>query len=327
MDNLLFDFVRPKVMDIKIGTRTFLESECANMKPRHDLFKKVMKNNLSSFLTPEECEAQAITKHRYLCVRDATSTTSELGCRIEGIAGYRRQMRDAITAELVSIHTHEDMCQAFQSFVEIVATDDGQSLDGPLPAVLASQLHQRLLQLCTALESSAFVKQHEFIGTSVLIVADALGHVGAFWIDFAKSYPYCGEISHRRPWSLGNHEDGLLVGLGNLTRAWGEVTETLSSHRTRGSFSEAEQHQSIVRLCSLRGPILEADSEVTGEGTPSDLYLLSSLCSLSGRVSADEVDEFVEEAACQDNKSRLCGLSSHDAETMSAADGGYTFLD
>ena len=41
MRDLLYDFNNPSVMDIKIGTRTFLESEVSNTKARNDLYLKV----------------------------------------------------------------------------------------------------------------------------------------------------------------------------------------------------------------------------------------------------------------------------------------------
>lgn len=41
MRDLLYDFHNPCVMDIKMGTRTFLESEVSNTKARKDLYEKV----------------------------------------------------------------------------------------------------------------------------------------------------------------------------------------------------------------------------------------------------------------------------------------------
>lgn len=39
--DLLYGFVNPSIMDIKIGNRTFLESEVSNTEARNDLYKKV----------------------------------------------------------------------------------------------------------------------------------------------------------------------------------------------------------------------------------------------------------------------------------------------
>jgi len=41
MEDLLHGFTDPNVMDIKMGTRTFLESEVTNNAARCDLYQKV----------------------------------------------------------------------------------------------------------------------------------------------------------------------------------------------------------------------------------------------------------------------------------------------
>jgi len=41
MEDLLHGFTDPNVMDIKMGTRTFLESEVTNTSARSDLYQKV----------------------------------------------------------------------------------------------------------------------------------------------------------------------------------------------------------------------------------------------------------------------------------------------
>lgn len=56
------------------------------------------------------------------------------------------------------------------------------------------------------------------IGSSILFMYDSEG-AGAWMIDFAKALPVPCELphlSHRRPWQLGNHEDGYLIGVDNL---------------------------------------------------------------------------------------------------------------
>jgi len=42
MANLLYGTHQPRVMDIKIGQRTFQEDEVSNQKTRMDLLKKMM---------------------------------------------------------------------------------------------------------------------------------------------------------------------------------------------------------------------------------------------------------------------------------------------
>ena len=42
MANLLYGTCKPRIMDIKIGQRTFQEDEVTNQKTRMDLLKKMM---------------------------------------------------------------------------------------------------------------------------------------------------------------------------------------------------------------------------------------------------------------------------------------------
>lgn len=45
MQDLLHGFTDPNVIDIKMGTRTFLESEVTNTTARSDLYQKVTMYN------------------------------------------------------------------------------------------------------------------------------------------------------------------------------------------------------------------------------------------------------------------------------------------
>ena len=69
-------------MDIKIGTRTFLESEVSNTKKRADLYEKMVAID-NDEPTEEERKAGAITKLRYMQFRERESSTAQLGFRIE----------------------------------------------------------------------------------------------------------------------------------------------------------------------------------------------------------------------------------------------------
>jgi 1D-myo-inositol-triphosphate 3-kinase len=71
-------------MDVKLGTRTWLESEVKNNKPRADLFEKMYKIDPTAF-NEGELEAKSVTKLRYMQFREKLSSTSCLGFRIEGV--------------------------------------------------------------------------------------------------------------------------------------------------------------------------------------------------------------------------------------------------
>lgn len=285
IDNLLYDFVNPKIMDVKIGTRTFLESECACPTLRPDLFMKMVKK-FPSAPTPEENEAKAVTKHRYLSVHDASSTTTELGYRIEGIAGYRRRKYKEVQEEVLAIAKHEHAKETLLGFIEVTATDDGQITDGPSSSELGTAIRKKLQDFYNVLSASAFVKQHELIGSSVLIVADATGKVGTFWIDFAKTYPASLEITHRNLWELGNHEDGVFLGLENLLVACADVADSLN--KAARSVGRRLHRQASIRYCSNHGPVRDAEDV-------SDVALLSALPTLKGLGDKDTLARLIEE--------------------------------
>jgi len=287
MDNLLFNYKCPKVMDVKVGSRTFLESECMNKKPRADLFAKMLQNGLSEYLTEEEQRVEQITKYRYLSTEDANTTSVELGYRIEGIAGYRRRSRSRVKSELRAIRNQDDVRPQFQQFAEICATNDGQSEeseDEVSAATVARRIESRLRQFSAAAQCSAFVAQHEIIGSSVLLVADSTGHADVYWIDFAKTFPCSTGITHRSPWSLGNHEDGFFGGLENLMECWGEVGGAMITKQLSEGFSDVESvRHSRARSIAI-GPLIEGDEECSN----TDIALLSSL-------SIGQYDELMEE--------------------------------
>ena len=86
MQDLLYSFNNPSIMDIKIGVRTFIidESDEKETMPRHDLYLK-MKKIAPNELTEEEHQRQAINKRRYMSWRECSTCSSTLGFRIEAI--------------------------------------------------------------------------------------------------------------------------------------------------------------------------------------------------------------------------------------------------
>ena len=63
-------------MDIKMGTRTFLESEVKNPALRKDLYEKMTKLNPDE-PTAEEHRLKAVTKLRYMQVCTASLTDAD----------------------------------------------------------------------------------------------------------------------------------------------------------------------------------------------------------------------------------------------------------
>lgn len=234
MTNLLKDFRSPKVMDVKLGIRTFLERECGNSTLRRDLYERMLKHYPGQ-VTEEDRVNQGITKARWMRLRDMSSTVRTLGFRIDGIAGYRRGQKGDLDEELTRLRQRSEVCDEFCTFAKVAATDDGREPNGVSTVELAEQVLEVLQLMHSAFENSAFVREHECIGSSLLLVADAYGKAGVFWIDFGKTKPLPADrkVTHRSPWEPGNHEDGILMGLDNMVLVWGDVVELL--HRDRAS--------------------------------------------------------------------------------------------
>ncbi|CAG7837925.1 unnamed protein product [Allacma fusca] len=190
----------PHVMDLKIGLRTFLESEVTNSSERSDLYQKMVKVDP---LAPTEKEhiAKAVTKLRYMQFREEQSSTSSLGFRIEAIK-FPNSIEPM--SDLKTVKTESQVRNIMSKFL-------------PTDPTLRSDLIERLKIIRTKLENSQFFKNHEVIGSSVLIIYDS-HRVGAWIIDFAKTVQRPVSISHRKFWQMGNHEDGYLIGLDNLIR-------------------------------------------------------------------------------------------------------------
>lgn len=74
----------PWVMDIKMGTRTFLEKEISSSSSRSDLYEKMIKIDAGA-VTQEEREKKSISKLRYMTFRESLSSSLQLGFRIEGV--------------------------------------------------------------------------------------------------------------------------------------------------------------------------------------------------------------------------------------------------
>lgn len=262
MGNLLYGFGHAKVMDVKIGVRTFLESEADAKKARGDLYKKFLKLYPDQ-LTDDERRAEAVTKFRYMSVHDEMSTSGQYGFRIDGAAGYAMRRGTDLREEVRKFSTLEESRGAFRSFATaeargVIPQDvdepppQSSSPGGPRQACLSCVLEhaessdsspaskalatsrallEQLRGMRAAFEASDFLTEHECLGTSILLVADDKGRGGAFWIDFAKTrvLPEGVSIDHRSPWEPGNHEDGVLYGLDRMVEVWESLVAELEA--------------------------------------------------------------------------------------------------
>lgn len=244
MGNLLHPFESAKVMDVKLGVRTYVEAELDNPKPRPDLYKKLAEM-FPDLVTEEERSSGAITKCRWLSVRDASSSSGRLGYRIDGTAGY-------VAGDVKHLSDTEETQGAFLSFAE-AAGAAGEDADPfserqGVVAHIAQGMLKEMRLLRSAMEKSSFVRVHEAIGSSLLLVADATGRAGVFWIDFAKTCPVPEGLAttHRRPWKPGNHEDGILLGLDNMIDDWSAVVQSVS----HSGYSRRSSIQSLRSMTS-----------------------------------------------------------------------------
>mmetsp|Transcript_11148 Transcript_11148/g.29676 ORF Transcript_11148/g.29676 Transcript_11148/m.29676 type:complete len:893 (-) Transcript_11148:139-2817(-) len=225
MSYLLRPFRRPKVMDLKLGLRTFLENECDNKKLRKDLYER-MCELYPDEVTDEDRSKAGVTKLRWMTLRDKATTVSTLGFRIDGVGGSKQSSRSHWKDKVSRISSFENVCTMLEEFADLALDDDGRMPSEESPFLLLDKMIPKLREMRDAFKASPFVAKHECIGSSLLLVADAYGNTGVFWIDFAKTRPVGdAHITHDRAWVPGNHEDGLLLGLDNLISAMETVAK------------------------------------------------------------------------------------------------------
>lgn len=211
IENLLKHFHDPNIMDIKLGTRTFLESEVKNQTLRTDLYNKMILIDPNAPNT-EERKQKALTKLRYMQFREQQSSSAQLGFRIDAI----RMSGEFPNSNLQKIQNKDQIYSVLKSFLNSHKE-------------VSHALCQRLKEMCKLFESSIFFKTHEFIGSSLLIIYDEFGQSGIWLIDFSKTFavPDHIQINHRSKWQLGNYEDGFLTGMDNLIKIWNEVADSI----------------------------------------------------------------------------------------------------
>lgn len=249
MEDLLHNFKDPSVMDIKMGTRTFSESEVTNQKGRADLYHKMVKVDPSA-PTAEEHANQAVTKMRYMTFREQQSSSSTLGFRIEAL----KLEGSAPVKDLKLVRNWDEVVCTMNLF--LAGREDCRR-----------QLIDRFTEMRNKLERSQFFRTHEVVGSSILIVLDQ-EKAGAWMIDFAKTVPLPSgtTTNHRKIWQYGNHEDGYLLGLDNLIKILetGIVQSSTEASRDASSLNAipvASGPASSTSSCSkLKLPFLSKSS-------------------------------------------------------------------
>ncbi|KAF5282353.1 hypothetical protein FQR65_LT14342 [Abscondita terminalis] len=215
LQDLLHGFQDPQVIDVKMGTRTFLECEVEKTSARHDLYHKMVLIDPEA-PTAEEHELKAITKLRYMQFRELQSSSCNYGFRIEAMKtrGY-----PPIT-DLKKMKSKDEVMETLNTFV-------GKRRD------VRQKLVSRLCEIRSRIEQSEYFNTHEIIGSSLFMIYDDV-KVGAWLIDFAKTnlVPDGLILDHRSPWTQGNHEEGFLYGVDQLINMI-ENTNVLSNNHLR----------------------------------------------------------------------------------------------
>ncbi|XP_044755119.1 inositol-trisphosphate 3-kinase homolog [Coccinella septempunctata] len=199
LQDLLHGFEDPFVIDIKMGTRTFLESEVKNTKARPDLYQKMIAIDPNA-PTEEEHLQKAVTKLRYMQFREQQSSSSSLGFRIEAI----KCPGSPPVTDLKKVKSIDEIQETLKLFLR---GKDGVKL----------RLIQKLCKTRNIIDESEFFKTREVIGSSLFIIYDD-NREGVWLIDFAKTHkvPDGLLVDHKSAWSQGNHEEGLLFGMNKL---------------------------------------------------------------------------------------------------------------
>lgn len=206
LQDLLHGFKDPTVMDIKMGRRTFLESEVSKSTLRCDLYDKMVSVDPTA-PTEQEHQQKAITKLRYMLFREQMSSSQSKGFRIEAL----KMKGSSPITDLKTVKSDTDVYETIDHF-----------LCGKRSA--AKELLKRLRQIRSYIEKSEFFQSHEIIGSSIFIVYDE-EHAGAWLIDFAKSRKLSNNIriDHRKQWVPGNCEEGLLHGVDELIKIFEDI--------------------------------------------------------------------------------------------------------
>lgn len=219
LQDLLHGFQDPYVMDIKMGTRTFLESEVKKSTARNDLYQKMIAIDPNA-PTAEEHRLKAVTKLRYMQFREQQSSTCSQGFRIEAM-----KVRGAPPmTDLKRVKSRTEVMNTMILFLN--GRED-----------IRQRFLNRLHEIRSKFEQSEYFRTHEVVGSSIFMIYDD-SKVGIWIIDFAKTnkLPEGIQVNHRKPWIQGNHEEGFLFGLDQLISVLEEIKFSPSPLSCGGKF-------------------------------------------------------------------------------------------
>ena len=152
-----------------------------------------------------------------MTLRDSRSCTQRLGFRIDAVATPHGH-KTAFDSELHRVREDPEVLETFRCFLPQRA-----ECEGCHPREIAREILGKLRLLERALGAWGDFWHHEFIGTSLLFMADATGRGDLKMIDFGVTTPHEAGLKHDQPWVMGNHEDGYLLGMASLIRLWNQL--------------------------------------------------------------------------------------------------------
>ena len=215
LENVLQGFTEPRIIDMKLGVRTFQVSEVQKTAVRADLLGKMQAIDPAE-PTPQELQQGGITKLRYMTYREQQSSSATMGFRVDGIS---QGFQGAPTpGQLKKLKERADVMHVFTR----VSAFEGK--EGHFMRRLRGEVIKRLEALRGAIAVSPVFMTHEFVGSSLLVILDATGKVGVWLIDFDKALALEGgkRLKHTVPWQNvpGNREDGYIMGIDTMLELW-----------------------------------------------------------------------------------------------------------
>ena len=208
MSNALaeFDAATTSVLDIKVGTRTYVETCSAAPSARYD-------SKFAGF----GVERTGASKLDYMQWRDASTTSKEFGFRVTAARIARGD------GAFASFPTSSEPRAAWEAAcgppraAELMVASFAHEAEGKPRADVVKAFISKLQELQAALSKSAVFQSREIIGSSLLFAYDATGRASVTWIDFAHVY---------EP-EQGGKKDGIEAGVAALVALFGRVLARL----------------------------------------------------------------------------------------------------